>query len=101
MQTMLFMEFWSAAMRDAGIREQFARRHSDIRGAISSLVTVMRTTYGVETALPDLAIGPIITALADGFALQRLRPHRRPRRPVHHGAACNPSTGRRINAWIT
>ncbi|MBF6301058.1 TetR family transcriptional regulator C-terminal domain-containing protein [Nocardia amamiensis] len=71
-QTMLFMEFWSAAMRHTELRREFAQRYAAIRGTIGSLVASVRGATGVEVGLPDDMIGPIVTALADGFALQRL-----------------------------
>ncbi len=71
-QTMLFMEFWSVAVRDSDLRGEFAQRHAAMRATIGSLVAGLRSATGVELGVSEEKVGPILTALADGFALQRL-----------------------------
>lgn len=71
-RTMLFVEFWCAAMRDPQLRAEFAGRHAHVRAAIGGLIGAGRASSGVATELSDDALGSIVTALADGFALQRL-----------------------------
>ncbi|MFF2554877.1 TetR/AcrR family transcriptional regulator [Nocardia sp. NPDC058058] len=71
-RTLLFIEFWSAAVREPELRAEFVQRHETIRATITALVRTVRAVTGVELALSDEEYGSIITALADGFALQRL-----------------------------
>lgn len=71
-QWMLFMEFWSVASREASLRPEFAERYADIRGAMATLITDTAKQFGLELTVPVESLAAIVTALADGLALQRL-----------------------------
>lgn len=68
----LLIEFWSAAMRDETLRPAFIERHAQIRGAMAALIESMQIQLGITTAVPAASLGAIVTALADGLAMQRL-----------------------------
>lgn len=70
--TRLFFEFWSAACRDPDLGQQFAARHRAIRDAMAALIAAVAADLDepIPSELDTLAAA--ITALADGFAQQRL-----------------------------
>lgn len=70
-QFLLLVEFWSAAMRDPKLRASFVERHARIREIVGALISMFLQARG-ETGLDPAACGSIVTALADGLALQRL-----------------------------
>ncbi|GAA3522963.1 TetR family transcriptional regulator [Amycolatopsis ultiminotia] len=70
--TMLFIEFWSAAMRDPELRGEFATRHDEVKQAMTTLIVGAAQELDIPLDQPPEALGAIVTALADGFALQRL-----------------------------
>lgn len=69
--TMLFVEFWSVAMRDPELRPRFAERHAEIR---ASLANLLRQGLGHRDGpdVPVETLSAIVTALGEGLALQRL-----------------------------
>lgn len=69
--TMLFVEFWSAAIRHPELRPRFAERHTQIRTALANL---LRQNLGHRDApdVPAETLAAIVTALGEGLALQRL-----------------------------
>ena len=68
----LLIEFWSAAMRDESLRPAFIERHAQIRDAMAALIERMQTNLGITLSAPAASLGAIVTALADGLAIQRL-----------------------------
>lgn len=68
----LLIEFWSAAMHDESLRPAFIERHTRIRHAMAELIDRMQTRLGITVAVPAESLGAIVTALADGLAMQRL-----------------------------
>lgn len=68
----LLIEFWSAAMRDESLRPAFIERHAQIRDAMATLINGMQTHLGITLRVPAASLGAIVTALADGLAIQRL-----------------------------
>lgn len=68
----LLIEFWSAAMHDESLRSAFIERHRRIRDAMAELINRMQTRLGITVAVPAESLGAIVTALADGLAMQRL-----------------------------
>lgn len=68
----LLIEFWSAAMHDESLRPAFIERHVRIRQAMAELIDRMQTQLGITVAAPAESLGAIVTALADGLAIQRL-----------------------------
>lgn len=71
-QWSLFLEFWSVAMRDSSLLPEFADRYSDIRGAMATLIDSTAKQFNLELNESVDALAAIVTALADGLALQRL-----------------------------
>ncbi|GAC66918.1 TetR/AcrR family transcriptional regulator [Gordonia soli] len=68
----LLIEFWSAAMRDESLRPAFIERHGQIRGAMSALIGHMLDQAGISASVDSDTLGAIVTALADGLAMQYL-----------------------------
>lgn len=68
----LLIEFWSAAMHDESLRPAFVERHARIRDAMAELINRMQTQLGITVPVPAPSLGAIVTALADGLAMQRL-----------------------------
>lgn len=68
----LLFEFWAAAMRDESLRPAFALRHAAIRGAMAALIERVQERLGARASVPAYQLGAIVTALADGLAMQRL-----------------------------
>jgi AcrR family transcriptional regulator len=68
---LLFVEFWAVAARDPALRPRFAHRYAELRAAISDLLAIGAADFGVDLPLPAPVLASAITALADGFALQR------------------------------
>jgi len=68
----LMIEFWSAAMRDESLRPAFLKRHAQIRGAMAALINRTQTHFGITLTVPPENLGAIVSALADGLAMQHL-----------------------------
>jgi AcrR family transcriptional regulator len=69
----LFVEFWSVAMRDRDLKRRFASSYRKLRDALSQLIDEQRGRLGLATDLgssTDAAI--VFDALIDGFALHKL-----------------------------
>ena len=68
----LFVEFWSVAVRDEQIRQRLAGSYRRLRGALAELIqrTAERTGTPAPAAPAELAIA--LDALVDGFALHML-----------------------------
>lgn len=71
-QWTLFLEFWSVAMRDSSLLPEFAGRYSDIRGAMAALIANTAEQFDLELNESVDSLAAIVTALADGLAMQRL-----------------------------
>lgn len=69
---LLFMEFWSFAMRDPEVRPRLAARYADVRERIGLLIEDGMRELGLELTLPVAQLATAIDALADGLAFQRL-----------------------------
>jgi hypothetical protein len=70
--TAMLIEFWSAAMRDPDLRDGFAARYAEIKQAMTTLVVETARELDISLDLPPEVVGSIVTAVADGFTLQRL-----------------------------
>ena len=68
----LFVEFWSAAMRDEDVRERLARSNRRLRSALAELIGRKAEGAGVEVSAQPSEIAITVDALVDGFALHRL-----------------------------
>ena len=68
----LFIEFWSVAVRDAKIRRRLTRSYRSLREALAELIEQAATRMGVPLPAPAEEIAIALDALADGFALHTL-----------------------------
>lgn len=69
---LLFFECWSVAVRDPELRPLFAQRYAEIRKVMAELWEAESADHGGHSPLSADELAAAITALADGFALQRL-----------------------------
>lgn len=69
---LLFVEFWSFAVRNPDVRTRFATRYGEVRAALARIIEQGAREVGVELAQPAEHLAIAIDALADGFALQKL-----------------------------
>jgi AcrR family transcriptional regulator len=69
----LFIEFWSYALRDPGLRKDVAVRFAAFPKANAELVAAGARELGLRLPRDKVgAIGVLLTALADGLALMKL-----------------------------
>jgi AcrR family transcriptional regulator len=69
---MLYMEFWSGAVRDRRLRARFIEQYGVWRGGIAALVESETRTMGVALGTPPEELASAIIALAEGYILQKL-----------------------------
>jgi AcrR family transcriptional regulator len=69
---MLFIEFWSFAVRNPDVRSRFAERYGRIREVMTGLIARGAQDLGVELSIPPEQLAVVVDALADGIALQKL-----------------------------
>jgi AcrR family transcriptional regulator len=67
---LLFVEFWSVAVRDPELRARFAGTYDQIRQAMAGIL--QPTDGDARTGLSRAELAAAFVALADGFALQRM-----------------------------
>lgn len=68
----LFIEFWSVAVRDPELRSRFARSYRKLRARLAAVIERQHSTLGISGG-PDATEAAIVfDALIDGFALHRL-----------------------------
>lgn len=68
----LFIEFWSYAMRDPDLRPRFAESLRRLRAALAKLVEDQQRGSGVSIAASPTEVAILLDALIDGFALHKL-----------------------------
>ena len=68
----LFIEFWSYAMREPGLRDQFTARWSRLRDAVADLVEEQIRVSGVTLPVPVKQFATAVIAMGNGFALEKL-----------------------------
>ncbi len=68
----LLIDFWTLAMRDAGLRAQYAQRFEIIRHAIGALIQQRAAEAGLTLPLARRELGAVAIGLADGLALQKI-----------------------------
>ena len=71
-QAQLYIEFWMAALRDPDLREPFRQRQRRIIDTMGELIAHQLNAQSIESPFSATTMGAIITALADGLAMQRL-----------------------------
>ncbi|HEV3473018.1 MAG TPA: TetR family transcriptional regulator C-terminal domain-containing protein [Actinomycetota bacterium] len=68
----LYMEFWSRAMRDPKLRRRFARQYETWRGGIATMIEARYRELGLEVDAPPRELASALIALFEGQVLQRL-----------------------------
>jgi AcrR family transcriptional regulator len=71
-QAQLYIEFWMAALRDPDLSEPFRQRQRWIIDTMSELIAHQLGAEAIASPFPAATVGVILTALADGFAMQYL-----------------------------
>jgi AcrR family transcriptional regulator len=69
---LLFVEFWTFAVRDPRVRPQVAQRLAEVREMITRLIARAAAEFDLELALPAEQLAIAVDALADGIARQKL-----------------------------
>jgi hypothetical protein len=69
---LLFIEFWAQAMRDPGLRDEFARHRRAAREVIARFVQRQADQAGVELSLPADQLAVALLAVSNGIAIERL-----------------------------
>jgi AcrR family transcriptional regulator len=69
---LLFMEFWSASMRDPELRPRMAESYARMRAAGAAIIEREARRLGVTLPFPAETLACLFIALGDGLALQRL-----------------------------
>ena len=77
--TLLLLEFWTHAARDAELRARVAEQHRRTHASIARLVGEVRTRSGETLGLPDDALATVLMALGNGLNLDGLLFSDRPR----------------------
>ena len=70
--TLLVIEFWASACRDAEVQRRFSEQHERILVAVAELLEEAAARLGVALALPALELNRLSTAIAHGLALEQL-----------------------------
>jgi AcrR family transcriptional regulator len=69
----LFIELWSAAIRDPGLRAKFAERSGAMRDATTRMIEAGSTEMGVEAPREDARmLATVVNALGNGLAMEKL-----------------------------
>jgi AcrR family transcriptional regulator len=68
----LFIEFWSVAMRDEEVRARLASSYRKLRAALAELIEEGARTMNVTLPASANEIAIVLDALIDGFALHQL-----------------------------
>ncbi len=69
---LLFIEFWSFAVRDAELRPRVAARFGAFRDATTRLIEEAAGELGLTSPVPPAHLAIAANALADGIALEKL-----------------------------
>jgi AcrR family transcriptional regulator len=69
----LFIEFWSYAVREPRVREQFAQRFAAMREGTGRIVAAGAASRGIELTTEQAErVGTLVNALGNGIALEKL-----------------------------
>jgi AcrR family transcriptional regulator len=68
----LFVEFWSVAMRDPELTERFADSYRRLRSALAGLIDEQRQRLGLSAEGSSMEAAIVFDSLIDGFALHKL-----------------------------
>ena len=69
---LLYMEFWSRAVRDPKLRRRFARQYQAWREGIAAMIEAQYEALGVKPDAPPEETASSLIALFEGQVLQRL-----------------------------
>ena len=69
----LFIELWSAAIREPGLRAKFAQRSGAMRDATTRMIEAESARLEVETSRNDArTLATVVNALGNGLAMEKL-----------------------------
>jgi AcrR family transcriptional regulator len=68
----LFVEFWTHAIKEPALRERFARQYARLRIAISDLVADSAADLGIQLPIDASELGLAVNALGNGLLLDKL-----------------------------
>ena len=68
---LLFYEFWSFGVRNAGIQKEFARGRRAVRDALAETLQRVADQMGFELRFPAPALATAISAALNGMAFER------------------------------
>jgi AcrR family transcriptional regulator len=66
----LVQEYWAAAVRSAGVRRRYRRRHAALVDALAGALRARHEATGVPLTLPSESLAPAFVALAHGLAME-------------------------------
>ena len=69
---LLYMEFWSRAVRDPKLRRRFAQQYEAWRAGIAEMIASQSRELGIELDAPPRELASALIALSEGHVLQRL-----------------------------
>jgi AcrR family transcriptional regulator len=69
---MLFIEFWARAVRDPGLRDEFARERRSARGLITRFLEELAVEAEVDLPAPAEQLAIAVLALSNGIAIEHL-----------------------------
>jgi AcrR family transcriptional regulator len=69
---LLFIEFWARAVRDPGLRKEFARHRRAAREVIARFLEQQATEAGVDLPAPADQLAIAVLALSNGIAIEHL-----------------------------
>lgn len=69
---LLYMEFWSRAVRDPKLRKRFAAQYEAWRVGIAEIIASQSAELGIELDAPPRELASTLIALFEGHVLQRL-----------------------------
>jgi AcrR family transcriptional regulator len=68
---LLFYEFWSVSVRDAGLQGELAKRRDAIRDALADTLERVASEHGFELRFPAPVLATAIAASLNGLAFER------------------------------
>ncbi len=69
---LLFIEFWTRAVRDPTLRKEFARHRRAARELIAAFLELQAAQLGIELPAPPDQLAIAVLALSNGIAIEQL-----------------------------
>jgi AcrR family transcriptional regulator len=69
---LLFIEFWSQAVRNPQLRAEFAEHRQRTRELVGRIIELVATDAGAELPMPPEDLAVIVLGLANGVALEQI-----------------------------